>query len=245
MTGWTRWLLLGWALAGCYEAQKYTPAPPTVPQLRLPINNSYQGSVFSAATLRPRFVWEASTGYSKDPITYELQYAADAKFTLDVTTLETPELSHQPDAPLRIATAPPVGRRYFWHVRACITSGCSEYSPTWWVNLGRSDRDFNGDGYADIAIGAPATNTPAEPGKVYVYFGGPGSSLDPTPDGILVGYAPGDRFGASIDTAGDYNGDGFSDLVVGAPGMTAADSMPEPSMSISVEMDRPSSGVLT
>jgi len=76
--------------------------------------------------------------------------------------------------------------------------------------------DVNGDGYKDIIIGAPfndagGTNT----GRAYIYFGG--SIINSGVDLILTGLAAGDQFGFTVSTAGDVNGDGYSDVIVGAP----------------------------
>ena len=67
--------------------------------------------------------------------------------------------------------------------------------------------DFNGDGYTDIAIGAPAG------GYVKVYLGG--INFDTIPSYIIRSDQPGSWFGGSI-SAGDVNGDGYDDLIVGA-----------------------------
>ncbi|HEV8320446.1 MAG TPA: VCBS repeat-containing protein [Myxococcota bacterium] len=73
--------------------------------------------------------------------------------------------------------------------------------------------DFNGDGYADLVVGA---YTASGTGRAYVYFGGPGGLFDPTPDGTLAGETAGDYFGYAVAPAGDVNGDGYDDIVVGA-----------------------------
>ena len=72
--------------------------------------------------------------------------------------------------------------------------------------------DFNGDGYADIIVGARGA---VASGKAFIYYGGP--SLDATPDLTLIGETTASWFGNSVAPAGDVNGDGFDDVIVGAP----------------------------
>lgn len=75
--------------------------------------------------------------------------------------------------------------------------------------------DVNGDGYNDIIIGAPYNDAGgADAGRAYIFFGG--LVMDQIPDVILTGVAAGDYFGFSVSTAGDVNGDGYSDVIVGA-----------------------------
>lgn len=76
--------------------------------------------------------------------------------------------------------------------------------------------DVNGDGYADFAVGAPEEESgqPNE-GLVHVYLGSP-SGPAPTADALLQPDAAQARFGMAVDSAGDVNGDGFDDVVVGA-----------------------------
>ncbi len=78
--------------------------------------------------------------------------------------------------------------------------------------------DVNGDGFSDLAVGAPYYDHPAlGEGQLAVYYGGL--------DGIQAGRSwwhwgsqAGCNFGASVAGAGDVNGDGYSDVIVGAPG---------------------------
>ena len=76
--------------------------------------------------------------------------------------------------------------------------------------------DFNGDGYADVVVGAPTNDAGGtDAGQVYIYLGNPAAStLAPL---VFTGEAAGDVFGRSVASAGDMNGDGYPDIVVGAP----------------------------
>jgi hypothetical protein len=75
--------------------------------------------------------------------------------------------------------------------------------------------DVNRDGFTDIVVGAYENSARgAGAGRAYVYYGGP--RTDARPDVILNGETAGDRFGISVSGAGDVNGDGFTDIVVGA-----------------------------
>ena len=74
--------------------------------------------------------------------------------------------------------------------------------------------DVNGDGFADLIVGTIGDdNNGAESGGARVLSGFDGSVLY-----NFDGDSPWDRFGVSVSGAGDVNGDGFDDLIVGANG---------------------------
>jgi hypothetical protein len=83
--------------------------------------------------------------------------------------------------------------------------------------------DVNGDRYADVAVGAPnyEDGQPQE-GTAFVYHGGLGG-LDASPAWSVQGDQEGAGYGFTVATAGDVNGDGYSDLVVGAPTYNSSD----------------------
>jgi nucleoside phosphorylase len=86
--------------------------------------------------------------------------------------------------------------------------------------------DFNGDSYADLAVGVPLEDVGAieDAGAVNVLYGSAtglrasGSQFwhQDIPGMEGDGAEPGDRFGSAL-AAGDFDGDGFADLAIGAP----------------------------
>jgi len=97
-------------------------------------------------------------------------------------------------------------------------------------NLGSSFSgagDVNGDGYDDLIVGArEGGNNPTNGGSSYVVFGKASgfnaklemNLLDGTNGFRLDGVSAFDFAGHSVSNAGDVNGDGFADILIGAPG---------------------------
>jgi uncharacterized protein YciU (UPF0263 family) len=78
--------------------------------------------------------------------------------------------------------------------------------------------DVNGDGYSDIIVGTPEFDGgQSHEGHAAVYHGGP-YGLDTYPVWWEGAFQAGAVFGTSAAFAGDVNGDGFDDIIVGAPG---------------------------
>jgi hypothetical protein len=81
------------------------------------------------------------------------------------------------------------------------------------VDIGAA-QDFNGDTYPDLLVGANGASSGA--GRVYLYRGGP--SPDNVADAVFNGENAGDYFGVAVDGVGDFNNDGFVDILIGAHG---------------------------
>ena len=87
--------------------------------------------------------------------------------------------------------------------------------------------DVNGDGFADVIVGAHFYDSgETNEGAAFVFLGGPGGIADAGPataHAQLEGDQPGSLLGWSVASAGDVNGDGFSDVVVGASSYDAGE----------------------
>ncbi len=79
--------------------------------------------------------------------------------------------------------------------------------------------DVNADGYADVLIGAFQSGDNDE-GAAYVYFGGP-DGLSDVPDWVYQHDVYRENFGRAVRSAGDVNGDGYDDIMIGAPTFTS------------------------
>jgi hypothetical protein len=106
-----------------------------------------------------------------------------------------------------------------------VINGQAAYDSSGWSVAGAGD--VNGDGLADVLIGAPSSDPSAglSAGRSYLVLGktsttavdlaslaaGDGSGL------VIEGQTAGDGSGWSVAGAGDVNGDGFADLLIGAP----------------------------
>ncbi len=99
--------------------------------------------------------------------------------------------------------------------------GAGDFSGAAVANAG----DVNGDGLADLIVGARFgdTDSDTDAGRSYVVFGTTSSSaidLSTITAGtggfVINGETAGDESGWSVASAGDVNGDGFADMIIGA-----------------------------
>ena len=120
------------------------------------------------------------------------------------------------------------GKVFVWHGSAAgLGANGTPLNPTWTVesdvldtNFGNSVAtagDITGDGYADVVIGAYLwDNVEANEGRVYVYYGS-ATGLSTTAAWTVESNKTEAQMGFSVAGAGDVNGDGYADIMVGAP----------------------------
>ncbi len=127
-------------------------------------------------------------------------------------------------------TSTNTGAAYVYHGSADIlntTAGWTVYGNQTGASLGlhisaiASAGDVNGDGYSDVIIGIPYYDNGglADEGRAYVFYGS-GSGLSTSPNWTADGNQAGAYFGWCVSFAGDVNGDGYGDIIIGAPNYT-------------------------
>ncbi|NOT31211.1 MAG: hypothetical protein HOP15_12255 [Planctomycetes bacterium] len=108
------------------------------------------------------------------------------------------------------------------------SAGGLEYRAVWTADGGQAGAglglsvagagDVNGDGFDDVLVGAPLHDAGSlDVGRVYLYLGS-ASGLAASPAWSAEGSQGGARFGSAVSSAGDVDGDGYDDVLVGAAG---------------------------
>ncbi|MFO0604731.1 MAG: FG-GAP-like repeat-containing protein [Polyangiales bacterium] len=180
-------------------------------------------SLGDVTQLRPAFRWINPTNANGALI----EVCNDRACASIAQTIMAPASGAVATTTVVATTALTGARTYYWRVRAMVgaVADTGNNSPVWLFHTPRSNRgavqtsvrphlDVNGDGLDDLAVAAP--NASAGAGRVDVFLGS-GSGLSTSVHRSLTG-AAGAAFGTRVSSAGDVNGDGFGDLVVGAPG---------------------------
>lgn len=200
---------------------------PERPVLRYPWNGHTTGSVHVPAgtaavhPLRPKLVWEASP----DAERYEVEMTSECRsedfrscrfVDPEVRVTDVSRARFRPTAPLPVSMRAPVGRRYYWRVRACKgEASCSRWSPVRYLDVGRQPSDFDGDGYADPVVAHVRREGDAVVARLDLFRG---DAAEPAHVGSRRFELSGDpeHNTASVDIAtGDIDADGFGDLLVG------------------------------
>jgi hypothetical protein len=165
------------------------------------------GSYLHEGALRPTFVWARTA----DVVEYELALSArctgpglaSCDFERPTASFRTAETSYRPEAPVTIGS----GARVAWRVRGCdAEAACSGWSTARLLDLGRDSGDVDGDGLADVVVGATATSSE---GVVLVSRPAPGTFDELARRG-------GSGFARAL-ALGDVDGDGRAEIYVGEP----------------------------
>ncbi|MDP3277758.1 MAG: FG-GAP-like repeat-containing protein [Deltaproteobacteria bacterium] len=176
-------------------------------------------STSTATSQRPTLRWEQPAGVAET----QVELCRDRAMTASCQMQRVMGNSVRPTAALTLGL-------WYWRIRG-VQAGTpgSMSSAVWQFRVGArsapvdtswaTEADFNGDGFADLVVGAPNASPSGRTnaGTVSVFMGSAGGTAA-TPSVVLQGLAAGDSFGGSVASAGDVNGDGFADLVVGADG---------------------------
>jgi len=199
---------------------------PAAPRLLAPRNGYFTGSVHAEVALRPTLRWHPVAGVTRYEVEIDDSCPTSGFATCDFASVEVAETvtnpRFSPTTPLPASTIQPVGARYFWRVRACDATACSAWSAIRYLHVGRQKNDYDGDGYADILVGARKQDgAVAASGMAFLYFGKPtwtpGATIE-TEDLRILDPSPrmNGGYGWSVFGLGDINSDGYADLAISA-----------------------------
>ena len=204
-----------------------TPLAPPAPKPLWPANGWITGSATGAPmgsfSLRPTLRWEAAASDGCGALTYDVQMDDSCVIAaLKTCAFPSPELSvsgiattsFEPDTNLAVSSSLPMGTKYAWRVRACRSGVCSAWTQPRYLTVGRAANDFNGDGYSDLAIGAPEDQGQ---GSVSVFYGSAAGIVAANPQVLVPEVTQAAQAFGAATAAGDFDGDGYADLAVGIP----------------------------
>jgi hypothetical protein len=195
------------------QAVCVSPSVP-VPRPIAPLSTS------TVTSQRPIFRWALNGAEGAD-----VEICRDRSCTQSVTTFLATGSSGAPSTTLAAGV-------YYWRLRGTQAGAVGAmFSVAWEFTVGARNTpvntswgttlDVNGDGFADVLVGAIGSTYPRA-GAAYLYMGG-GGGVSSTPVTIASPAGFNGIFGYSVASAGDVNGDGFGDAIVGAYGANSGD----------------------
>lgn len=205
----------GVASDGCEGVDSGSPEAPMPVR---PAFGAFTGSLHArekTGSLRPEFSWTKVEPVSCDALRYQVQIDdtcdfsefADCDFPspeVDVTEIKGERFAPEADLPVEEEQVP-LGRRYYWRVRACESNVlCSAWSDVFYVDVGRARDDVTGDGYPDIVGTAAHNQLFIVRGRADFYENAQGEVL-PTIEARVHPYS-------QLNYLGDVDGDGFNDV---------------------------------
>ena len=197
-------------LSGCGARTGLDGAIVAVPRPVAPLSTA------TVTSQQPTFRWQPAPGTK----TTFVEICRDRACTERWSAMEVSGAEATPPTPLPSGVL-------FWRLAGRAYDGTrGDFGPTWQLQVGARSApvdsswgtvaDLNGDGRADVVVGAPSA-IGEHVGQAYVYLSG-GGGLPPEPSATLSRAGGGQtELGWRVASAGDVDGDGFADLLVSAP----------------------------